>query len=75
MKRTGPLKYGAQPFAPAPVIGRAHLDEAEAAGRIAGRDPDKLMIDCPYDGRSKPLTVNTWEKGFLDARIRNGERR
>lgn len=50
MERTGPLKYGAQPFAPAPVIGRAHLDEAEAAGRIAGRDPDKLMIDCPYDG-------------------------
>jgi hypothetical protein len=75
MERTWPQKYGSQPFASTPAIGRAHLDEAEAVGQIAGRDPDKTMIDCPYDGRSKPMTVKAWEKGFLNARAVNGERR
>jgi hypothetical protein len=73
MDRTWPQKYGSEPSASTPAIGRAHLDEAETAGQLAGRDPKKAMIDCPYDGRSKPMTVKAWEKGFLDARTVNGE--
>lgn len=68
-----PLKKGqTQLFAPISAIGRAHLDEADAAGRIAGRDLGKTVLDCPY-GRATPMTVKAWEKGFLAARLIHGE--
>lgn len=74
MERTWLQKGGSQPFDPRATIGRAHLDEAEAAGQVAGLDPGKTMIDCPYSSLARPMTVKAWEKGFLNARIINGER-
>lgn len=67
MDRSWPQSGGPQPVHKY-MIGRAHLDEAEAAGRIAGEDIDKTIIDCPFGGSGSLMTAKAWEKGFRNAR-------
>ena len=74
MKRTWQERDAGERFAPQSIIGRAHLDEATAAGQVAGRDLSKTMADCPYDGPGRLMTVKAWQKGFLETRVVAGER-
>ncbi len=69
MKRLWPQGKDAQTIAPKAMIGRAHLDEAKAAGLVAGRDPDKAITDCPYDRQTRPMTAKAWDRGFSDGRV------
>lgn len=73
MKRSWSTNDGPRPSALIQQIGRAHLDEAEAAGRIAGRDIGKTIIDCPFRGSGSLMTAKAWEKGFRGVRTIDGE--
>lgn len=74
MNRNWPQEGGSHTIAPNQRIGRAHLDEAQAAGEIAGRDADKTISDCPFSGSGNLMTAKAWEKGFRVARATAGER-